>query len=192
MAEGVEAVSMAQRPTPPALHIDLPIEVFPYPRVTVHLPRSRRGPSWTNNPDALAKLNAFYDEFGWRLAGTGLVHARIEGPLSVRIWIWKKSRRGDIDNLAKSVLDALTRYGVWLDDSQVKSLHVEDVKRGTAPRLVVDIESIDAMLAILGVLVGCHVCRCPGCKGTGSVDGVPVGRVCGRCEGSGIWIERLV
>lgn len=139
-------MTAVERQAGPAIRIDMPIDVVPYPRVTVHLPRSRRGPSWTNNPDALAKLNAFYEEFGWRLAGTGAVHARIEGPLSVRIWIWKKSSRGDIDNLAKSVLDALTRYGVWLDDSQVKSLHVVDVERGAVPRLIVEIESIAAML----------------------------------------------
>ena len=34
---------------------------------------------------------------------------------------------GDNDNLAKSVLDALTKAGVWQDDKQVDELHV--VKR---------------------------------------------------------------
>ncbi|TRC85834.1 RusA family crossover junction endodeoxyribonuclease [Mesorhizobium sp. WSM4310] len=30
--------------------------------------------------------------------------------------------RGDVDNLAMSVLDAMTSAGVWLDDSQVVEL----------------------------------------------------------------------
>lgn len=33
--------------------------------------------------------------------------------------------RQDIDNFAKSVLDALTKAGAWLDDSQVARLSVE-------------------------------------------------------------------
>ena len=33
-------------------------------------------------------------------------------------------RRRDLDNLLKSVLDALTHAGVWLDDSQIDSLAI--------------------------------------------------------------------
>lgn len=42
--------------------IDLEIEVPPYPRVTVHLPRHRGQPAWASNADALRRLTNFYDE----------------------------------------------------------------------------------------------------------------------------------
>lgn len=34
------------------------------------------------------------------------------------------NRRRDIDNLPKSLLDALTHAGVWEDDSQIDALHI--------------------------------------------------------------------
>lgn len=52
------------------------------------------------------------------------------GPLAVTIlWTWRGKRgykvtRPDLDNLAKLVLDAGTKAGFWLDDSQVADLHL--------------------------------------------------------------------
>lgn len=58
-----------------------------------------------------------------------------EGPLAVSIELVPPDRRKrDIDNTLKAGLDALTHAGVWLDDSQVKDLHLtmaaEPVKGG--------------------------------------------------------------
>jgi crossover junction endodeoxyribonuclease RusA len=41
-------------------------------------------------------------------------------------------RRRDLDNLGKSLLDSLTKAGVWGDDAQIDSLHFErgDVRKG--------------------------------------------------------------
>jgi Holliday junction resolvase RusA-like endonuclease len=62
-----------------------------------------------------------------------------EQPLRVRIWVAlprpasaPKRRRtwpvghqsGDVDKLARAILDALTDAGIWTDDSQVTELHI--------------------------------------------------------------------
>lgn len=45
--------------------------------------------------------------------------------IAVRIWVRQARRAGDVDNLIKPVLDALTRAGVWVDDKIVASVHCE-------------------------------------------------------------------
>jgi crossover junction endodeoxyribonuclease RusA len=53
----------------------------------------------------------------------------ITGRVSVFIAVHMPTkRRADIDNRVKAALDALTHAGVFLDDSQVDSLHL--VRRG--------------------------------------------------------------
>lgn len=63
---------------------------------------------------------------------------RVPGPLSVRLVfalprpasapktrrVWPSGKVGDVDKLARTVLDALSDAGVWLDDAQVVDLHV--------------------------------------------------------------------
>jgi len=47
------------------------------------------------------------------------------GRLYVRIVAWPPDKRKrDLDNLFKSVLDSLTKAGVWLDDSQIDELSI--------------------------------------------------------------------
>jgi crossover junction endodeoxyribonuclease RusA len=52
-------------------------------------------------------------------------------------------RRRDLDNIAKALLDALTHAGVWADDSQVCSLHLERrPPDGTVGRVRVVVEAL--------------------------------------------------
>lgn len=120
--------------------IDLEIEVPPYPRVTVHLPRHRGQPAWASDADALRRLTAFYDHFGWLLKAARVRPLDFPGPYSVTLRIWKKSKAGDLDNLLKSVFDALTKNRIWRDDSDVKECHVYDIARAVRhSRLTIEI-----------------------------------------------------
>lgn len=51
-------------------------------------------------------------------------HYKAKGPVMVTITLVERQWRGDIDNLAKLILDALTKAEVWTDDRQVESLLV--------------------------------------------------------------------
>ena len=49
----------------------------------------------------------------------------LEGRIEVRIEAWPPDKRKrDLDNLFKSLLDSLTKAGVWLDDSQIDRLSI--------------------------------------------------------------------
>jgi len=49
----------------------------------------------------------------------------LEGPLDVHITAYPPDRRKrDLDNIPKSILDALTHANVWGDDSQVDDLRI--------------------------------------------------------------------
>lgn len=56
----------------------------------------------------------------------GLYGESLSGRLSVRIKLYMPDRRvRDIDNYLKSLLDALTKAELWLDDEQIDRLTVE-------------------------------------------------------------------
>jgi crossover junction endodeoxyribonuclease RusA len=57
-------------------------------------------------------------EFGWKAYA-------LEGDLRVEIEVYPPDRRKrDLDNLLKSLLDALTHAQVWQDDSQISDLRI--------------------------------------------------------------------
>ena len=101
------------------------------------------------------------------VAGTTRLHwmgRTITGPVRVRIWFvlprpqeFKArrhpdgqivhTRKPDLDNLAKPVLDALTNLGVWADDNQVAELHCVKhyAARDGAPGATIRIEELPAI-----------------------------------------------
>ena len=67
-----------------------------------------------------------------KMSATGAMkHAEWEAgsadEFAVDITIYRKVNRGDIDNYTKSVLDGITKAGVWADDRYVRKLNVEIV-----------------------------------------------------------------
>lgn len=79
---------------------------------------------------------------GWQQT-TDPVHVALQFhlpmPKSSR-YAWPTSKRtGDVDKLARAVLDACTDAGIWLDDSQVVELHASKVWATTTPHAVVEV-----------------------------------------------------
>jgi crossover junction endodeoxyribonuclease RusA len=76
-----------------------------------------------NGRTLISKQGRDYRQEVMRLIGK--VEEPIKERVSVRIFAYMPdNRRRDIDNLNKSLLDAITHSGVWLDDSQIDDLHI--------------------------------------------------------------------
>ena len=107
------------------MEIKIPIDVVPQGR-----PRFYKGHAV--DPPASRKFKADVAEF---VAAYKVVDKLIDYPINVTILIYRSikkfngktgvtgKRYGDIDNLAKGILDALTGI-LWKDDAQIVKLHV--------------------------------------------------------------------
>jgi Holliday junction resolvase RusA-like endonuclease len=66
------------------------------------------------------------------------------GPFRVELDVYRAAERGDIDNYAKSILDAATRARAWSDDARVTELEVrlfvDRVKPRVEGRIRVEVE----------------------------------------------------
>lgn len=108
--------------------LDLPVNPVPQGRPRTYLDGSR---SRTVTPE---RSRAFRDEFA-----TALLTCRprptppgLDTPIAVTLRCWRHTRNGmagDVDNLAKAVLDAGNQL-LWTDDRHVRRLHVELVAAG--------------------------------------------------------------
>lgn len=73
----------------------------------------------------------------------GLHGEGLGGILSVIVTLNPPSlRRYDVDNFTKSLFDALTTSGFWLDDSQVHRLLIEKGEKVVGGKVVVKIDVI--------------------------------------------------
>lgn len=97
----------------------------------------RTGRSRYMTKDGLAYRKAIVDI----VAEAG--HATMEGRIALFVAIHPANRcRQDIDNRIKSLADALTHAGVWLDDSQIDDLHIvrrEVIKGGLIKVVITEI-----------------------------------------------------
>lgn len=67
----------------------------------------------------------FYNKAQVAIAEQGMRGRRIEGRVAVNLIVYpRNSAKFDIDNRIKAPLDALTKSGVWLDDSQVDDIRI--------------------------------------------------------------------
>ncbi len=67
----------------------------------------------------------------------------LHGHLGVTLTYHRSDQqRYDVDNFAKSLLDALTHAGVWLDDSQVDALHLLRGALAEVAHVVVTIQQL--------------------------------------------------
>ena len=61
-----------------------------------------------------------------------------DGPLLVSIHAFRPQRRGDLDNTAKAILDALNGIA-WEDDSQIIELHLYRADDKARPRVEIEV-----------------------------------------------------
>lgn len=103
--------------TPRGLGVEVLGEIVPYVRVgrERHTPRAERYHAWK------ASFEATLADQVTAQARTGLPWPA--GAIAVGVDIHRYSQRGDVDNLAKAVLDAANGV-LWADDAQIVDLHV--------------------------------------------------------------------
>jgi crossover junction endodeoxyribonuclease RusA len=65
----------------------------------------------------------------------------LSGPVVASVAVYRKQRRGDLDNFLKVLLDALKGIA-FEDDSQVSEIHASRFEDPSNPRVVVTIEEL--------------------------------------------------
>lgn len=91
------------------------------------------------------KVRAYRAQVGGIIASlraAGKLNEKLEGKLFVRFDIYEPdSRRRDLDNLLKAPFDALTKVGIWEDDSQIRKCFIQFMDEQTGC-IVVTIEPL--------------------------------------------------
>ena len=88
------------------------------------------------------EVRAWRERAHWYLRLAGVVRP-LEGPVSVSVIAYRPRRRGDIDNLAKAILDALNGFA-YGDDEQVVLLSMTRYDDARNPRVLVRVNNVDS------------------------------------------------
>lgn len=94
----------------------------------------------TRNGIAKSKAGKEYAEHAqWLMLSQGV--ELIEGNIAVTIRVYRKAKRGDIDNYLKLLLDTLEGYA-YHNDNQIVELHVFRFDDKNNPRAEIEIASV--------------------------------------------------
>jgi crossover junction endodeoxyribonuclease RusA len=109
---------------------------LPYPPSVNHMYRRA-----SNRVVLSSEARAWRETARWYLRSAGIVQL-LSGPVSVSVDAYRPRRRGDIDNLAKAILDALIGVA-YVDDAQVVHLAMTRYEHATNPRVLVRVNVSD-------------------------------------------------
>ena len=89
------------------------------------------------------------DKAGWPAPKmkAGTKGERLVGPsgkFSIHIRFRRDKKRGDLDNMVKTVLDALTKAAIWYDDAMVHEIHASVLDVETDPFTWVEVNMEEA------------------------------------------------
>lgn len=120
---------------------------LPYPPTVNHYWKSSVKRVTANKSRVVTRVSekgkAFAEHVFW-LVREQKANQKLQGNLKIEVNIYvPDNRRRDIDNLCKSLFDALQKAGVYLDDTQIKDyrmIHCGVVKGG---KVVLSIEEIE-------------------------------------------------
>jgi len=109
---------------------------LPYPPTVNHIyRRTKRGQVFLDD-----RASSYRDEV---ILMIGKGHTTLTGPIQVRVDAYMPDKRKrDLDNIFKSLNDALTHAGVWRDDSQIERIVANKQGVESPGRVVVTVSQI--------------------------------------------------
>ena len=136
----IDRVKPERRVPPPRIVTSLS---FTIPGAPVPLARSRVGKGGHHyTPTKSAK----YQKEGAKLAWIAMLQQHwspgLRGPFRLTLVAHRKVDKGDLDNLAKTVADLLTKANVWSDDARMHKLVAEMTIDRVNPRMEILVELI--------------------------------------------------
>jgi crossover junction endodeoxyribonuclease RusA len=116
----------------------------PVPTGRPRFMRTRKGQVWAYTPEKTRTYQRdLADTIAESVARSG-GSLRSAAPFRVEACFYLAHRfRTDVDNLLKSVLDASTKAGVWMDDSQVLEVSAKVFRGQDDPRVEMILETIE-------------------------------------------------